>query len=68
VLIGTALRNLHSQWLRGTRIAPFLAGFDLGVLLVGCVSSVLDVPRISLTFLLIVIFALSVERATRIQA
>jgi hypothetical protein len=68
VLIGTALRNLHSQWLRGTRIAPFLAASIFGVLLVGSVSSVLDVPRISLTFLLIVIFALSVEERPRIQA
>jgi O-antigen ligase len=68
VLIGMALRNLRSQWLRGTRMAPFLAASIFGVLLVGCVSSVLDVPRIALTFLLIVVFSFSVEALPEIQA
>ena len=66
LLTGMAFRNLHSQWLRGMRMAPFLAASVSGVLLVGCVSSVLDVPRISLVFLVIVIFSLGVNERSGI--
>jgi hypothetical protein len=64
LLIGLAFSSLYSLWRREVRIAPFLAASLFGTLLVGCVSSVLDVPRISFLFLLIVIFSLQLREQT----
>ena len=60
-LVTLAFRNLLSSWRRGLRMAPFLAASLLGTLLVGCVSSVLDVPRLAFVFLLMAIVSLQLD-------
>jgi hypothetical protein len=60
VLVALAFANLFSSWASGLRIAPFLAASLLGPLLVGSVSSFLDVPRISFLFFVVVFVSLQI--------
>jgi len=57
LLVGYALRGLLAERNQGLTAAPFLAASLLGALLVGLVSSVLDVPRVA--FLLLYLIAVS---------
>jgi hypothetical protein len=62
-LAGLALWNLLAGSGRMNPIAPFLAASLLGGLIVGLVSSVMDVPRVALLFWLLILLALSLGRA-----
>jgi hypothetical protein len=64
LLVALAFRNLFSLWGSGLRIAPFLAASLLGPLLVGSVSSFLDVPRIAFLFFVTLIASLQVRDRT----
>ncbi|MEP6482700.1 MAG: hypothetical protein ABJA94_11920 [Rhodoglobus sp.] len=57
-LVCFAFRTLLKACNRHVHIAPILAASLLGTLLVGSVSSVLDVPRISFLFLLLLLVSL----------
>jgi hypothetical protein len=65
LLVAFALSKLLAPAPRQGAIAPFLAASLLGALLVGAVSSVLDVPRISFLFLLLIALSLQVGRGSR---
>ncbi len=60
VLVGCAIRRAggvgHSQ----LHVASFIAASLVGALLVGSVSSLMDVPRVSFVLLLLILFALTV--------
>ncbi|MEO5698677.1 MAG: hypothetical protein ABIQ60_16270 [Burkholderiaceae bacterium] len=60
VLIGWAIRHGAGVDEPLLRIAPFIAASLVGALLVGSVSSLTDVPRVSFLLLLMVLFALAV--------
>ena len=60
LLVVLAFTNLSSSWAGGLRIAPVLAASLLGPLLVGSVSSFLDVPRVSFLFFVIVFVSLQI--------
>jgi hypothetical protein len=64
LLVALAFRNLFSLWGSGLRIAPFLAASLLGPLLVGSVSSFLDIPRIAFLFFVTLIVSLQVRDRT----
>jgi hypothetical protein len=68
LLLVLAFRNLFRLWRREVRVAPFLAASLLGALVVGCVSSFLDVPRISFLFLLIATMSLHQQISERSAA
>jgi hypothetical protein len=64
-LVGTALWQLVLGVARRQPLAPYLAASLCGVLLVGLVSSVMDVPRVAFLLFLLVCFALQLARASR---
>nr|WP_315247535.1 hypothetical protein [uncultured Albidiferax sp.] len=64
-LVGTALWQLVLGSARRQPLAPYLAASLCGVLLVGLVSSVMDVPRVAFLLFLLVCFALQLARASR---
>ena len=59
LLLGYALASLLSRQGRESRLAPFLAASLTGALLVGLVSSIVDVPRVA--FLLFFLSFLSIQ-------
>jgi len=61
LLLGHALRALLAKRNRGLTAAPFLAASLLGALLVGLVSSVLDVPRVAFLLLYLIAVSLAVS-------
>ena len=63
-LIGTALWQLVLGSARRQPLAPYLAASLIGVLLVGLVSSVMDVPRVAFLLFLLAFFALQLARAS----
>lgn len=58
LLVTTALWYLTAGRARSQPMAPFLAASIIGVLLVGLVSSVMDVPRVAFLFFLVNFLAL----------
>ncbi len=62
-LVGLAAWLPFSPRSRGHGFAPFLAASICGVVLVGLVSSVMDVPRVALLFLLLAFFGALIEAA-----
>lgn len=58
--MGFALRRLVGAAGRAVPIAPFLAGSLCGALLVGAVSSVMDVPRVAFLLFLLSLFAVEI--------
>lgn len=64
-LVGTALWQLVLGSARRQPLAPYLAASLCGVLLVGLVSSVMDVPRVAFLLFLLAFFALHLARASR---
>ena len=62
-LAAFAFRNLLLLHNHDVRFAPILAASLLGSLLVGSVSSVLDVPRIAFLLLLLIVFSLQLRTA-----
>jgi hypothetical protein len=65
LLVGYALRGLLAERSRELAAAPFLAASLLGALLVGLVSSVLDVPRVA--FLLLYLIAVSLAASENFE-
>ncbi|WP_295961224.1 hypothetical protein [Rhodoferax sp.] len=63
-LVGTALWQLVLGSARRQPLAPYLAASLSGVLLVGLVSSVMDVPRVAFLLFLLAYFALQLARAS----
>ena len=61
-LVGAAMRCLLSGGASDTRVAPFLAASLCGTLVVGLVSSVMDVPRVAFLFLLLVFVSLQIAQ------
>jgi len=61
LLVGYALRGLLAERSRELAAAPFLAASLLGALLVGLVSSVLDVPRVAFLLLYLIAVSLAVS-------
>jgi hypothetical protein len=61
VVVSLALHNLLAGAGRSQPVAPFLAASLCGVLLVGLVSSVMDMPRVAFQFWLLVLLALSLR-------
>jgi hypothetical protein len=64
-LVGTALWQLVLGAARRQPLAPYLAASLCGVLLVGLVSSVMDVPRVAFLLFLLAFFALQLARVSR---
>lgn len=62
-LVAMALWNVLIGPGRGVPVAPFLAASLCGVSIIGLVSSVLDVPRVALLFLLLVFLVLSLRES-----
>jgi hypothetical protein len=63
LLLACTFSNLFSLTRKGVAIAPVLAAALIGALLVGSVSSILDVPRISLLMFLISLISLHLVAA-----
>lgn len=63
-LMGTALWHLVLGNARRQPLAPYLAASLSGVLLVGLVSSVMDVPRVAFLLFLLAFLALQLARAS----
>ncbi|WP_367849215.1 hypothetical protein [Rhodoferax sp. WC2427] len=63
-LVGTALWQLVLGRARRQPLAPYLAASLCGVLLVGLVSSVMDVPRVAFLLFLLAFFTLQLARAS----
>ena len=63
LLLAFALRNLKILLDDGLTFAPFLAASLLGALLVGAVSSILDVPRVA--FLMVLLLEVSLQLRAR---
>jgi len=61
LLVMTALWHLALGRARLQPTAPYLAASIIGVLLVGLVSSVMDVPRVAFLFFLLNFMALAVR-------
>lgn len=64
-LMGTALWQLVLGRACRQPLAPYLAASLSGVLLVGLVSSVMDVPRVAFLLFLLVFFALQLARTSQ---
>jgi hypothetical protein len=62
-LLAASLRAVMQVRDPETRIAPFLAASLFGAVLVGSVSSILDVPRVAFLFLLLLFVALQLLRS-----
>ncbi len=67
-LVGLALWNVLIGPGRGVPVAPFLAASLCGASIIGLVSSVMDVPRVALLFLLLALLALSLRESHPAQA
>lgn len=66
-LMMLALRNLNAARDRYAATVPFLAASLIGALLVGTVSSLMDVPRVTFLFLLITLVSLLLPNASGAQ-
>lgn len=67
VLVGYALWHLVLGQARLTPLAPYLAASLVAVLVVGLVSSVMDVPRVAFLFFLLLFVSLEGARSTADQ-
>ena len=65
LLLAFALRNLQISLDAGLAFAPFLAASLFGALLVGAVSSILDVPRVALLVVLLLEVSLQLRARDR---
>jgi len=63
LLLACAFRNLHVSRLQGVDIAPFFGASLFGALLVGTVSSVIDMPRVA--FLVLLLLTVSLQPGLR---
>lgn len=61
VMVGAAARRLMRGRARHSTIAPFLLASMAGVMLLGCISSVMDVPRVAFGFVLVVLVSLALK-------
>jgi hypothetical protein len=68
ILLGCSFCVLLAQGSRNSGITPFLASSLLGALFIGCLNSIMDVPRVAFLLLMLLLVSLQLKDSSRASA